>query len=101
AFLYLDFENDNIDVFKNKYHNIAPLYKCKGIRFLLANAKTNEDDLKYSGLRFDQVPLIIIHSYVGRSYMKPNLQPDDIAPWLNDFKVISWQYKYCVTPYCS
>nr|GFA83935.1 protein disulfide-isomerase-like [Tanacetum cinerariifolium] len=25
-------------------------------------------------------------SYVGRSYMKPNLQPDDIAPWLNDFK---------------
>ncbi|PWA41374.1 PDI-like 1-1 [Artemisia annua] len=86
ALLYLDFESDDFDVFKSKYHNIAPLYKCKGLRFLLGNAKTNEDDFKYSGLRFDQVPLIIIHSYHGSSYMKPNLRPDDIAPWLNDYK---------------
>ncbi|XP_071700475.1 protein disulfide-isomerase-like [Rutidosis leptorrhynchoides] len=84
--LFLDSGNEHYEVFKSRFHNVAALHKCKGLRFVLIDAKTNEDDLKYSGLRFGQVPLILIDSYSGPSYMKPNLKPDDISPWLVDYK---------------
>ncbi|KAI7743540.1 hypothetical protein M8C21_000739, partial [Ambrosia artemisiifolia] len=38
------------------------------------------------GLRFDQVPVIIIHSNDGSRYMKSNIKPDDISPLLNEYK---------------
>nr|XP_043621577.1 protein disulfide-isomerase-like [Erigeron canadensis] len=84
--LFVDFDSEDFDIFKNKYHKLAALYKSKGIRFLLANPVTNRNVLEYDGLTFDQLPLIIIHSNNGPTYMKPNLKPDDIAPWLNEYK---------------
>ncbi|KAI3825291.1 hypothetical protein L1987_06772 [Smallanthus sonchifolius] len=86
ATLFVDFDKEHFNVFKCKSYEVAALYKCKGLRFFLADARANEDVLKNSGLRFDQVPLIIIHSNDGPTYMKSNLKPDDISPWLNEYK---------------
>ncbi|KAI3717608.1 hypothetical protein L1987_69335 [Smallanthus sonchifolius] len=86
ATLFVDFDDEHFNAFKCKCYEVGALYKCKGLRFFLADARANEDELKCSGLRFDQVPLIIIHSNDGPTYMKSNLKPDDISPWLNEYK---------------
>lgn len=44
--------------------------------------------VKYFGIKDEQVPLIIIQNNDGEKFIKPNLEPDQIASWVKDFKVI-------------
>lgn len=44
---------------------------------------------QYFGLEESQVPLIIIQTNDGKKYLKPNLEADQIASWLKDYKVVS------------
>lgn len=43
--------------------------------------------VQYFGLKEDQVPLIVVQTNDGKKYLKPNLQPDEIAPWVKEYKV--------------
>lgn len=43
---------------------------------------------QYFGVKEDQVPIIIIQTTDGKKYIKAHLEPDQIASWLKDFKVI-------------
>lgn len=43
---------------------------------------------QYFGLQESQVPLIIVQTNDGQKYLKPNLEPDHIAPWVKEYKVI-------------
>lgn len=43
---------------------------------------------KYFGIKDDQVPVIIIQTNDGEKFLKPNVEPDQIASWVKDFKVI-------------
>ena len=43
---------------------------------------------QYFGLKDDQVPLIVIQTNDGQKYLKPNLEPDHIAPWVKEYQVI-------------
>ena len=45
-------------------------------------------DEQYFGLREDQVPLVVIQTTDGQKYLKANLESDQIAPWLKEYKVI-------------
>jgi hypothetical protein len=44
---------------------------------------------QYFGLKEDQVPLIVLQQNDGVKYLNPNLEPDQIIPWLKDYKVFS------------
>ena len=44
--------------------------------------------MQYFGLRKEQVPLIVIQTTDGQKYLKANLEPDHIAPWVQDYKVM-------------
>ncbi|KAF5763223.1 putative protein disulfide-isomerase [Helianthus annuus] len=83
--LFVD-SDEHFNVFKIKLQNVAAVYKRERLRFSLSDLRTDEDVLEYYGLRFDQVPLIIIHSDDGSRYMKANIKPDDISSWLNEYK---------------
>lgn len=44
--------------------------------------------LQYFGLEPKQAPLIIIMVNEGEKYVSTHVQPDVLASWLNDYKVI-------------
>lgn len=42
---------------------------------------------QYFGVKEDQAPLIIIQTNDGKKYLKTNLEADQIAPWVKEYKV--------------
>ncbi|XP_010268974.1 PREDICTED: protein disulfide-isomerase [Nelumbo nucifera] len=85
AMLFLNFTSELVESFKSKYHDVATHYKGKGIRFLLGDIEASQGAFQYFGLKDDQVPLIIIQNSDGTKYLKPNLEPDHIASWLEEY----------------
>lgn len=45
--------------------------------------------LQYFGLKPEQAPLIIIMENDGQKYLKAHVEPDAIASWLKDYKVMA------------
>ncbi|KAL5982766.1 disulfide-isomerase [Asimina triloba] len=85
AMLFLNFSSDNFDAFESRYHVVAEGYKEKRISFLLGDVDAGQGAFQYFGLKEEQVPLIIIQTTDGQKYLKPNLEPDHVAPWLKDY----------------
>lgn len=85
AMLFLDFSNEDIDAFKSKYHEVAEHYKGQNISFLMGDLDASKGAFQYFGLKEDQAPLILIQENDGPKYVKPHLQPDQIALWLNEY----------------
>lgn len=48
----------------------------------------SESRRQYFGLTEDQAPLLLIQTSDGQKYLKANIEPDQIAPWLKDYTVI-------------
>ncbi|XP_076955844.1 protein disulfide-isomerase-like [Bidens hawaiensis] len=85
--LYVDFECEDFKSFKFNLQNVAAQYKGKGLWFYLADPRIDHEDVfKYDGLRLDQLPVIFIYNNYGSRYMKSNLKPEDILPWINEYK---------------
>ncbi|KAK3230630.1 hypothetical protein Dsin_002511 [Dipteronia sinensis] len=86
AMLFMNISSEAGDSFKSKYHEVAEQYKGEGISFLLGDLEASQGAFQYFGLKEDQVPLIVIQTNDGQKYMKPNLEPDHLAPWVKEFK---------------
>ncbi|WCJ44369.1 Protein disulfide-isomerase [Euphorbia peplus] len=86
AMLFINFSSDAIDAFKTNYQQVAQQYKGQGIVFLLGDIEASQGAFQYFGLKEDQVPLIIVQTEDGQKYLKPNLDADQIAPWVKDYK---------------
>ncbi|KAM3750630.1 hypothetical protein ACB098_04G049900 [Castanea mollissima] len=85
AMLFLNFTGDHVDSFKSKFHDIALHNKGKGISFLIADVEASQGPLEYFGFKDDLVPLLFILKNDGQKYLKPNLEPEHIAPWLKQY----------------
>ncbi|KAK9266218.1 hypothetical protein L1049_012422 [Liquidambar formosana] len=85
AMLFLNFSSELFDAFKSKYHDVAVLYKGKDISFLLGDLEASQGAFEYYGLKEDQAPLIVIQNMDNQKYLKANVQPDHIAPWLKEY----------------
>ncbi|PON94599.1 Protein disulfide isomerase [Trema orientale] len=86
AMLFLNFTGEVVDAFRSKYREVAEKYKSEGISFLLGDVEASQGAFQYFGLREDQVPLIVIQTNDGQKYLKSNLEPDHIAPWVKEYK---------------
>ncbi|KAI3464524.1 hypothetical protein Pfo_021187 [Paulownia fortunei] len=86
AMLFLNFNTEQFDAFKSKYHEVAQLYKGKDLSFLMGDIEASQGAFQYFGLKEEQVPLIVIQTNDGGKYLKPNVEPDQIASWVKDFK---------------
>lgn len=86
AMLFLNFSTEHFDAFKSKYHEVAQLYKGKDLSFLMGDVEASQGAFQYFGLKEEQVPLIIIQNSDGEKFFKPNIEPDQIASWVKDFK---------------
>lgn len=42
---------------------------------------------QYFGLKEEQAPVLIIQTEAGQKYLKTNIEPSHIAPWLKDYAV--------------
>ncbi|KAI0494393.1 hypothetical protein KFK09_024529 [Dendrobium nobile] len=83
--LFIHFSEQYFDSFKSKYLEVAENYKGKKLSFLLGDIKASEGAFQYFGLEESQVPLIILQENDGKKYLKPNLEPDQIATWLREY----------------
>ncbi|XP_050235393.1 protein disulfide-isomerase [Mercurialis annua] len=86
AMLFLDFNGEAADSIKSKYQEVAQQYKGEGLSFLLGDLEASQGAFQYFGLKEDQVPLIVIQTNDGQKYLKANLEADQIAPWVKDYK---------------
>ncbi|GLT47125.1 hypothetical protein SLA2020_208420 [Shorea laevis] len=86
AMLFLNFSGEAADSFKSKYHEVAEKFRGAGIGFLLGDLEDSQSAFEFFGLQKSQVPLIIIQTNDGKKYLKPNLEPDQIASWVQDYK---------------
>lgn len=86
AMLFLNFSSEVADAFRSKYHEVAEKFRADGISFLVGDIEASQGAFQYFGLREDQVPLIIIQTNEGEKFLKPNLEPDHIAPWVKEYK---------------
>ncbi|KAL2503582.1 Protein disulfide isomerase-like 1-1 [Abeliophyllum distichum] len=86
AMLFLNFGSEHYDAFRSKYHDVAEQFKGKGLSFLMGDIEASQGAFQYFGLKDEQVPLIIIQTNDGKKYLKPNVEPDQIAAWVKDFK---------------
>ncbi|KAH7861965.1 hypothetical protein Vadar_033134 [Vaccinium darrowii] len=85
AMLFLNFTGEHLDAFKSKFKDVAMAYKGKGVSFLLGDLEASQGVLQYYGLKGDEAPLGYIQSNDGQKYLKTNLNPDQIAPWLKEY----------------
>lgn len=85
AMLFVNFTTEQ-DSFQPKYKEVASLYKSKGISFMMGDADVTENAFQYFGLQKSQAPVLIIQKSDGSKYLKANVEPDQIAPWLKDYK---------------
>ncbi|KAL3840021.1 hypothetical protein ACJIZ3_024612 [Penstemon smallii] len=86
AMLFLNFGSEQFEAFKSKYHDVAQQYKGKDLSFLMGDLEASQGAFQYFGLKEEQVPLIVIQTNDGQKYLKPNVEPDQIASWVKDFK---------------
>ncbi|XP_031273106.1 protein disulfide-isomerase-like [Pistacia vera] len=86
AMLFMNFNSEGADSFKSKYREVADQYKGQGISFLMGDLDASQGAFQYFGLKESQVPLIIIQTTDGQKYLKPNLEADQIAPWMKEYK---------------
>ncbi|CAN1240419.1 Protein disulfide-isomerase [Linum grandiflorum] len=86
AMLFVNFTNDAADSFKSKFRDVAEQYKGQGLIFLLGDADSSQGAFQFFGVKEEQVPLLIVQTVDGHKYLKANLDAEDIAPWLKDYK---------------
>ncbi|KAJ9541728.1 hypothetical protein OSB04_028234 [Centaurea solstitialis] len=85
AMLFLDFNHEQADKYKSKYNEIAGLYKGKGLKFLLGDIPDSEGAFQFFGLTEDQAPVLVVQNSEGLKFINPNVEIDQIAPWLKDY----------------
>nr|GMC60829.1 protein disulfide-isomerase-like [Ipomoea batatas]GMC63222.1 protein disulfide-isomerase-like [Ipomoea batatas] len=83
--LFVNFSSE-LSAFKSKYNDVAVLYKGKGVSFLLGDLETSGGALQYFGLKEDQAPVIVIQDKDQQKFIKPNVEPDQLATWVKDYK---------------
>ncbi|CAN1130614.1 Protein disulfide-isomerase [Linum perenne] len=86
AMLFVNFTHEASDSFKSKFQAVAEQYKGQGLIFLIGDADASQGAFQFFGLKEEQVPLIIVQTADGQKYLKANLDAEDIAPWLKDYK---------------
>ncbi|CAN1240423.1 Protein disulfide-isomerase, partial [Linum grandiflorum] len=70
----------------SKFRDVAEQYKGQGLIFLLGDADSSQGAFQFFGVKEEQVPLLIVQTVDGHKYLKANLDAEDIAPWLKDYK---------------
>jgi protein disulfide-isomerase A1 len=86
AMLFLNLSGEGADTFQSKYHEVAKENKGQGLSFLIGDLEASKGAFQYFGLQEDQVPVIVIQTAKGAKFLKPNLEADHIAPWVEDYK---------------
>ncbi|KAH9691223.1 protein disulfide isomerase-like 1-1 [Citrus sinensis] len=86
AMLFMNFSSEGTEPIQSKYREVAEQYKGQGISFLLGDLEASQGAFQYFGLQESQVPLIVIQTNDGQKYLKPNLDADQIAPWVKEYK---------------
>uniref|UniRef100_A0A0A0L1V6 protein disulfide-isomerase n=1 Tax=Cucumis sativus TaxID=3659 RepID=A0A0A0L1V6_CUCSA len=83
--LFINFSSEVAASLKYKYHELAELYKGDNLSFLMADIGVSSHAIKQYGIKDDQIPFVILLSD-GTKYLKSNVEPDELSPWLKKYK---------------
>lgn len=84
--LFINFNSEIAASFKYKYRELAELYKGDSLSFLMADIHVSSHSIKQYGIKDDQIPFIILLSDKTK-YLKSNVEPGELSPWLKKYKV--------------
>ncbi|XP_023535802.1 protein disulfide-isomerase-like [Cucurbita pepo subsp. pepo] len=83
--LFINFSSEIAASFEYKYRELAELYKGDGLSFLMADIDASLHAIKQYGVKDGQIPFIILLSDKTK-YLKSNVEPDELSPWLKRYK---------------
>ncbi|CAK9313590.1 unnamed protein product [Citrullus colocynthis] len=86
AMFFLNYATEVADSLKSKYREVAEQYKGEGISFLIGDSQSSQAALNYFGLKEDQVPVLLVQKNDRFKYVKFNVEADQIAPWVKEYK---------------
>ncbi|KAI3723522.1 hypothetical protein L2E82_35155 [Cichorium intybus] len=81
----VDYSHEEIENFRTIYHEVAGLYKGKGLKFLMGNVPDSQGVFQYFGVQEDLAPVIIAQNTDGLKYVQPNVQLSQIVSWLKEY----------------
>lgn len=87
AMFFLNYATEAADSLKSKYREVAEQYKGEGISFLIGDSQSSQAALNYFGLKEDQVPVLLVQKNDRFKYVKFNVEVDQIAPWVKEYKI--------------
>ncbi|XP_021863789.2 protein disulfide isomerase-like 1-1 [Spinacia oleracea] len=83
--MVLDFKSENAAALKSRFSDAAILLKGDNKYFLVGDLESSKDLLKHFKLEDSHAPLVFIHKTEAQKYLKTNVEPDQLAPWLKKF----------------
>ncbi|GAB2212977.1 hypothetical protein Droror1_Dr00020986 [Drosera rotundifolia] len=72
--------------YKAKYREIAKSYKGKGMSFLIGDVEVGYGLMRFFGVEQEETPMLSIETLDKKKYVKANVGPEDIVPWLKEFE---------------
>ncbi|KAI3768266.1 hypothetical protein L2E82_18805 [Cichorium intybus] len=81
----VDYSHEEIENLRTIYHEVAALYKGKGLKFLMGNVPDSKGVFQKIVVQEDLAPVIIAQNTDGLKYVQPNVQISEIVPWLKDY----------------
>ncbi|GAB2224352.1 hypothetical protein Droror1_Dr00005107 [Drosera rotundifolia] len=83
---FLDMDHGASDAYKEKFGEVAAVYKLKGLRFLLGDVLATKGALKHYGVTEESCPVLVILTPEGNEYFKEKVAPDEIETFLKEFE---------------
>nr|CAB3472896.1 unnamed protein product [Digitaria exilis] len=84
AILFLRFSDNRTEDSKGRIYKAARHYGTKNISFLVDDVSNPQGAFQYFKLNISEVPLIFVRES-NATYMKPNVEPDQILPWFKEY----------------
>ncbi|KAK9673197.1 hypothetical protein RND81_12G152600 [Saponaria officinalis] len=89
--MILNYNAQNADALKSKFHDIAYLLKGGNLSFVIGDVDPSKPLLQYFKLDESQAPLVYVQTSDGKEYLKANVGADEVVFWLK--KVLDGKVK--------
>ncbi|XP_024397608.1 protein disulfide-isomerase isoform X3 [Physcomitrium patens] len=87
AYLLLDLKADTAESYRTIYGDLAKAFQPKGLKFLIADSKENDNAVKFFGIKDGGLPALVVQDKDNnRKYVVHNIEASDMPGWLQDFQ---------------
>ncbi|KAJ7565657.1 hypothetical protein O6H91_02G069700 [Diphasiastrum complanatum] len=85
VFLFANFNDSEVNEYREVYKKLANSAKGKGLNFLIANAEDVENALQHFGIVKEGLPAIVVQDTKNKKFVLDNAKPSQLEAWLQSY----------------